>query len=358
MNVKMKYENVYKYYRSSKILNKLDLEIYDGEFLVILGPSGTGKTTLLRVTVGIEDLTAGKIIMDGVDISKLPPNKRNIAMVFQNYALYPNMTAYQNIAFPLKMARKPRSEIKKKVSEISETLKIAEVLEKNVTLLSGGQKQRVALARALVRDPKIFLLDEPLSNLDARVRVVARSELKKIQKELGHTFVYVTHDQSEAGSLSDRVAILRSGRIEQIGTYEDLLDEPRSTWVGDFIGDHPMNFIDGARFGLPKGTLGFRDSWATIGDGEISGTVQLCQLGEESYHIQCSLDSSEANQDVDYGEGENSSDVPANTHDFLRSTVGVRSSKKFAVGERIRFHLDKFNIYDSDGKLVESVKAK
>ena len=358
MNVKMKYENVYKYYRSSKILNKLDLEIYDGEFLVILGPSGTGKTTLLRVTVGIEDLTAGKIIMDGVDISKLPPNKRNIAMVFQNYALYPNMTAYQNIAFPLKMARKSRSEIKKKVSEISETLKIAEVLEKNVTLLSGGQKQRVALARALVRDPKIFLLDEPLSNLDARVRVVARSELKKIQKELGHTFVYVTHDQSEAGSLSDRVAILRSGRIEQIGTYEELLDEPRSTWVGDFIGDHPMNFIDGEKFGLPKGTLGFRDSWATIGDGEISGTVQLCQLGEESYHIQCSLDSSEANQDVDYGEGENSSDVPANTHDFLRSTVGVRSSKKFAVGERIRFHLDKFNIYDSDGKLVESVKAK
>ena len=207
MNVKMKYENVYKFYGMTRVLDKFNLEIYDGEFLVVLGPSGTGKTTLLRVTVGIEELTQGKITIDGVDVSKYPPDKRNIAMVFQNYALYPNMTAYQNIAFPLKMAKKPKNEIKRRVEEIAETLKIAEVLDKNITLLSGGQKQRVALARALVRDPKVFLLDEPLSNLDARVRVVARGELKKIQKELGHTFVYVTHDQSEAGSMADRVAI-------------------------------------------------------------------------------------------------------------------------------------------------------
>lgn len=272
MNVKMKYENVYKFYGKTRVLDKFNLEIYDGEFLVVLGPSGTGKTTLLRVTVGIEEMTQGKIIIDDEDVSKYPPDRRNIAMVFQNYALYPNMTAYQNIAFPLKMAKKSKPEIKRKVEEIAETLKIAEVLEKNITLLSGGQKQRVALARALVRDPKIFLLDEPLSNLDARVRVVARGELKKIQKELGHTFVYVTHDQSEAGSMADRVAILRSGKIEQIGTYEELLNESKSTWVGDFIGDHPMNFISGKKIGLRGHTIGFRDSWVSEGTGNLTGT--------------------------------------------------------------------------------------
>ena len=353
MNIKMRYENVYKFYGRTKVLDKLNLEIYDGEFLVVLGPSGTGKTTLLRVTVGIEEMTQGKILIDDEDVSKYPPDKRNIAMVFQNYALYPNMTAYQNIAFPLKMAKKPKIEIKRKVEEIAETLKIAEVLEKNITLLSGGQKQRVALARALVRDPKIFLLDEPLSNLDARVRVVARSELKKIQKELGHTFVYVTHDQSEAGSMADRVAILRSGKIEQIGSYEELLNQSHSTWVGDFIGDHPMNFISGKTLGLSDKTIGFRDSWVSEETGNLTGTVELCVLGEESYSVQCLIDN------VDDGSG---SEVDSSTvqrivsrDGFVSSTVSLRSQKKHNIGEHIRFGLKRYNIYDESGKLVECV---
>ncbi|WP_393971573.1 ABC transporter ATP-binding protein [Oxyplasma meridianum] len=347
----MKYENVYKFYGKTKVLDKFNLEIYDGEFLVVLGPSGTGKTTLLRVTVGIEEMTQGKIIIDGEDVSRLPPDKRNIAMVFQNYALYPNMTAYQNIAFPLRMAKKPKTEIKRKVEEIAETLKIAEVLEKNITLLSGGQKQRVALARALVRDPKIFLLDEPLSNLDARVRVVARGELKKIQKELGHTFVYVTHDQSEAGSMADRVAILRSGKIEQIGTYEELLNESQSTWVGDFIGDHPMNFISGNKIGLKGHTIGFRDSWVSEGTGNLSGTVELCVMGEESYHVQILLDG------VKDSDGILPADQEIGTMDgFAGSTLSLRSSKKYNIGEHIRFGLNRYNVYDESGKLVECVK--
>ncbi len=353
MNVKMSYENVYKFYGRNKVLDKLNLDIYDGEFLVVLGPSGTGKTTLLRVTVGIEDLTQGKIVIDGVDVSKYPPDKRNIAMVFQNYALYPNMTAYQNIAFPLKMAKKSKSEIKAKVDQIAETLKIAEVLEKNVTLLSGGQKQRVALARALVRDPKIFLLDEPLSNLDARVRVVARGELKKIQKELGHTFVYVTHDQSEAGSMADRVAILRSGRIEQIGSYEELLNQSHSTWVGDFIGDHPMNFMSGKMLGLDGHTIGFRDSWVSEGTGKLSGTVELCVLGEESYHIQCLLDNVKGKDEAENTEELQSTLVSRDG--FVGNTLSLRSSKKYNIGEHIIFGLNRYNIYDENGNLVRCV---
>ena len=353
MNVKMKYENVYKFYGMTRVLDKFNLEIYDGEFLVVLGPSGTGKTTLLRVTVGIEELTQGKITIDGVDVSKYPPDKRNIAMVFQNYALYPNMTAYQNIAFPLKMAKKPKNEIKRKVEEIAETLKIAEVLNKNITLLSGGQKQRVALARALVRDPKVFLLDEPLSNLDARVRVVARGELKKIQKELGHTFVYVTHDQSEAGSMADRVAILRSGKIEQIGTYEELLNESHSTWVGDFIGDHPMNFISGKTLGLSGHTIGFRDSWVSEGTGNLTGTVELCVLGEESYHVQCLVDGVKGDADV-RDESLINQEI-ASREGFVSSTLSLRSYKKYNIGEHIRFGLNRYNVYDENGKLVECV---
>jgi len=356
MNVKMQYVNVYKYYRNTKVLNKFNLEIYDGEFLVILGPSGTGKTTLLRVTAGIEDLTAGKILMEGRDISKNPPNKRDIAMVFQNYALYPNMTAFQNIAFPLKMAKKSKTEIRRKVEEIAETLKIAEVLQKNVTLLSGGQKQRVALARALVRDPKIFLLDEPLSNLDARVRVVARSELKKIQKELGHTFVYVTHDQSEAGSLADRVAVLRNGGIEQIGTYEELLNEPKSTWVGDFIGDYPMNFTSGEYVGRPGTILGFRDSWVNMDSDTLTGTVQLCTLGEDTYHVQCRLGNTAVAEGGFSLDDIDDNEVTQPSNNFVKSSVSIRTSEKYNIGARIKFGLSRFNVYDSNGNLIETIK--
>ena len=333
MNVKMEYKNVNKYFGKKRVLNDFNLEIYDGEFLVILGPSGMGKSTLLRTTVGIEEMTSGKIILDGEDISRKPPNKRNIAMVFQNYALYPNMTVYKNIEFPLKMAKVDRRAIREKIENISETLKISEVLERNVNLLSGGQKQRVALARALVRDPKIFLLDEPLSNLDARVRYTARGELKKIQKELGHTFVYVTHDQTEAATLSDRVAVLRNGKIEQLGSFDEILNQPKTTWVGDFVGEYPMNFMDGSFLNLDDKIIGFRSHWVQDGD-QIKAHVDWCNHEEDRYVVRCFLDS-DTNNDEDE-----------------RSAVVIKTNKPYEYNDPISFSIVKYNTYDKEGNLM------
>lgn len=337
-DIKMKFENVYKLYGNKRVLNNLNLEVYDGEFLVVLGPSGMGKSTLLRTTVGIEDLTAGKIILDGKDISKLPTDKRNIAMVFQNYALYPNMIVRANIEFPLKMSKTPKNVMKSKVEAISETLKIGDILDKPISQISGGQKQRVALARCLVRDPKIFLLDEPLSNLDARVRYVARSELKKIQKDLGYTFVYVTHDQLEASTLSDRVGVLRDGKLEQVGPFENILNEPESVWLGDFVGEYPMNFISGEILDLPGKTVGFRDYWVKEGS-QITTTVETSMMSELNYHLQCAPIETETNNITNAGRVI-----------MIRTTERVESGKKFS------FDLQRYNIYGADGKLEKVVK--
>ncbi len=336
--IKMKYEGVYKLYGNKRVLNNLNLEVEEGEFLVILGPSGMGKSTLLRTTVGIEDLTAGKIILDGKDISKLPTDKRNIAMVFQNYALYPNMNVRKNIEFPLKMARLPRESIDKKVASIAEVLKIADIIDRPITQISGGQKQRVALARCLVREPKIFLLDEPLSNLDARVRYVARTELKKIQKELGYTFIYVTHDQIEANSLSDRVGVLKDGKLEQIGNYDEILNEPVSSWLGDFVGEYPMNFIDGDFLDMPGKIIGFREYWIREGK-KIEVNVDASLTSEGSYYLQCSV-----------GEKQNIGDSR------LSKILVIKSHKNYETGETCSFDLNQYNIYDSEGRLEKIVK--
>lgn len=359
-NIKLKLDHIYKFYGKKQVIQGLDLEVDDGEFMVVLGPSGMGKSTLLRVIVGIEELSGGRILLDGRDISGLPPNKRDIAMVFQNYALYPNMTVYENISFPLKMTKvsrhdgssssKPtrlsRQEIRKKVEQIAETLRIADVLDRNVTMLSGGQKQRVALARCLVRDPKMFLLDEPLSNLDARVRYTARSELKKIQKELGYTFVYVTHDQSEAASLSDRVAVLRDGKIEQLSSYEDLMNKPHSRWLGDFVGDYPMNFIDGRLMGMPGYEIGFRHSWTEEGKGGLTGRVDFCQVSEDIYTARVTLDENRTHE----GNGSGEPDITEGKD----TVVTIRVSRRYGVNDPISFRLKKYNLY-KDGVLSDSV---
>jgi trehalose transport system ATP-binding protein len=289
MTAKLEFDRVTKRFGSHLVADDISLEIDDGEFFVILGPSGEGKSTLLRMVAGIETVDAGTIRIDGKDITHAPPNKRKIAMVFQNYALYPNMNVYQNIAFPLKMQFFPREEIEPKVREVAKILSISEILDRRVNQISGGQQQRVALARAIVRKPSLFLLDEPLSNLDARVRFAARAELKKIQKDLGQTFLFVTHDQKEAEVLSDRTGVIHRGRFEQIGPFSELYDHPATRWIGDFVGDVPMNYIPGQEGGS-SGEVGFRPEWAEVtAGGAEAATVQVSERVGDFAYLLCTM---------------------------------------------------------------------
>ncbi len=232
-------------------VNDVSLKIRDGEFFVLLGPSGCGKTTTLRIVAGLEKPTKGKVYIGDRDVTDLPPRKRDVAMVFQTYALYPHMKVYDNIAFPLKVRKMPKDEIDKRVREIAGLLGIEELLDRYPKQLSGGQQQRVALARALVRHPKVWLMDEPLSNLDALLRIRMRAEIKRIQKELKITTIYVTHDQVEAMSMADRIAVMNKGRVLQVGSPREIYHKPKTLFVAGFIGTPPMNFIN-VVFGLEK----------------------------------------------------------------------------------------------------------
>lgn len=229
-------EKVSKSFGTTSVIPHIDLEINDGEFVVFVGPSGCGKSTLLRMIAGLEDLSGGRIIIDGKDMSSEAPAKRGLSMVFQSYALYPHMTVYGNIAFPLKMDGQEKSVIDKKVKDAAHILNLTNYLERRPGQLSGGQRQRVALARALVNKPKVLLLDEPLGALDLKLREQMQEELKTLQKSLGITFVFVTHDQGEALSMADRIAVFNEGRIQQLGTPEDVYKRPKTRFVADFVG--------------------------------------------------------------------------------------------------------------------------
>jgi multiple sugar transport system ATP-binding protein len=233
-----------KHFGQVKAVDGVNLEISAGEFLVLLGPSGSGKTTLMRLCAGLEQPTAGHLIISGEVVNGIPPRERGIAMVFQSYALYPHKTVFKNIAFPLTVERLDKKEIKKKVEWSADLLGIGHLLDRRPAQISGGEKQRVAIARALVRTPKVLLLDEPLSNLDAQVRHTARVELKKFQQEIGVTTIYVTHDQSEAMGLGDRIAVMKSGKLRQIGTPDEIYHHPADIFVAGFIGIPPMNFVE------------------------------------------------------------------------------------------------------------------
>jgi len=244
---RVRLEKVVKKYGRVVAVDHVDLDIKDGEFFSLLGPSGCGKTTTLRLIAGLEFPDEGFIYIDDRVVNDVHPKDRDIAMVFQNYALYPHMTVFENIAFPLETRRKvlnlSKDEIRKMVSETARFLGIEELLDRYPSQLSGGQQQRVALARALVRKPKVWLLDEPLSNLDAKLRVLMRSELKRLQKQLGITTIYVTHDQVEAMGMADRIAVMNKGRVAQVGTPEELYSRPADIFVATFIGSPPMNLI-------------------------------------------------------------------------------------------------------------------
>jgi len=237
-------KNLTKRFGKVEAIKDVSLEADDKEFLVLLGPSGCGKTTLLRCIAGLETPDEGQIYIDDTLVNDLPPKKRDVAMVFQSYALYPQMTAFDNIAFPLKIKQVPKAEVEQRVKEAAEMLRIGDLLDRKPRQLSGGQAQRVALGRAVVRKPKVFLMDEPLSNLDAKLRVYMRAELKELQKELGITTIYVTHDQVEAMSMADRVALLCQGILQQVDTPEDLYAHPTNMFVAGFVGNPPMNLAD------------------------------------------------------------------------------------------------------------------
>ncbi|CDE88978.1 TPA: sn-glycerol-3-phosphate ABC transporter ATP-binding protein UgpC [Candidatus Gastranaerophilales bacterium HUM_20] len=241
-------KNVTKIYDKKRVIDDVDLTINDKEFIVLVGASGCGKSTLLRMIAGLEDITEGEIFIGDKKVNDVQPKDRDIAFVFQSYALYPHMTVRENIAFGLKMRKIDKATIEKKVQEAAEILDLGEYLDRKPKQLSGGQRQRVALGRAIVRNPKVFLMDEPLSNLDAKLRVQMRSEIKKLHEKLQTTFIYVTHDQTEALTMGDRIVVLDKGKIQQAGRPEEIYNNPANTFVAGFVGSPQMNFIDSKDF--------------------------------------------------------------------------------------------------------------
>jgi multiple sugar transport system ATP-binding protein len=268
-------KNIVKRYDDGFLaVDDVSLDIADGEFVILVGPSGCGKSTLLRMIVGLEDITSGEMAINGKRVNETDPRDRNLAMVFQNYALYPHLTVYENIAFPLRLKNVPDSEVRQRVEEAGRLLQLTDHLKRKPANLSGGQRQRVAMGRAIVRQADAFLFDEPLSNLDAKLRGQMRTEIARLQHRLGTTTVYVTHDQTEAMTLGDRIAVLRKGILQQVGSAHQLYEEPTNLFVAGFIGSPPMNFVPGriedGRIDTPFGTVPVTsDRIRRVGDRDL-----------------------------------------------------------------------------------------
>ncbi|WP_299865452.1 sn-glycerol-3-phosphate ABC transporter ATP-binding protein UgpC [uncultured Hoeflea sp.] len=282
----LKLKDVYKSFGPVNVIKGVDLEVRDGEFVIFVGPSGCGKSTLLRIIAGLEDATSGTVEIDGEIVNARPPNDRGIAMVFQTYALYPHLTVRDNMSLGLKQAGRPKPEIAERVAFASRMLSLDDYLERRPAELSGGQRQRVAIGRAIVRKPKLFLFDEPLSNLDAALRVNTRLEIAALHRKLNATMVYVTHDQVEAMTLADRIVVLNGGIIEQVGTPMELYNDPANRFVAGFIGSPQMNFIDAGLLGVSDAdTIGVRPEHITIvpSGGDLTGTISHVEhLGSDT----------------------------------------------------------------------------
>ena len=305
-------------------VHDVNLHIKDKEFIVLVGPSGCGKSTTLRMVAGLEDISGGELYIDGHLMNDIAPKDRDIAMVFQNYALYPHMSVYDNMAFALKLKRTPQDQIDKKVKEVAEILDITQYLNRKPKALSGGQRQRVAIGRAMVRDPKVFLMDEPLSNLDAKLRNQMRAEIIKLRKRINTTFMYVTHDQTEAMTLGDRIVIMKDGYVNQIGTPQELFDKPVNLFVAGFIGMPVMNFFGDSKLLLENGkyyaqiqgvnfelgefqqmalkkrgvepcdiVAGIRPQYITVGKGELSAVIEVSEMMGTEYNIHARCGESE-----------------------------------------------------------------
>lgn len=353
--------NVRKSFGAVNIIHGLDLDIEGGEFVVFVGPSGCGKSTLLRMIAGLEDVTEGDILIAGRDVTDLDPSRRGIAMVFQSYALYPHMNVRENLSFGLEMAKTPASEIERQVQAAAQILKIEPLLDRRPGQLSGGQRQRVAIGRAIVRKPLAFLFDEPLSNLDAELRVSMRIEIARLHRELGNTMIYVTHDQTEAMTLADRIVVLRDGRIEQVGTPTEIYEDPSNLFVAGFIGSPRMNIIDaqwlgGDRIGvgetvissswplesMPLGQgikLGIRPEHLSLGQRNVTSlraTIDFAEYLGSTRYLYCYLPSGEV------------------------ITVEQRDGRSCSPGEEVWLHLDpeKIRLFSSEGDRLRPVAAK
>lgn len=316
-NIKKVYDN------EVTAVHGFNLDIKDKEFIVLVGPSGCGKSTTLRMVAGLEDISGGELYIDGKLVNEVPAKDRDIAMVFQNYALYPHMTVFDNMAYPLKIKKTDKKEIDRKVREVAEILDITQYLKRKPAALSGGQRQRVAIGRAMVRDPKVFLMDEPLSNLDAKLRNQMRAEIIKLRHRINTTFMYVTHDQTEAMTLGDRIVIMKDGYVNQIGTPQDLFERPVNLFVAGFIGMPVMNFFDNCRLEIRNGkytavirekeyvlddfqqkalkqngqeqcdvVCGIRPQHISLADSGLTGTVEVSEMlgSEVNLHVNCDGD--------------------------------------------------------------------
>lgn len=362
-NVELK--NVYKIYSDNNIVvNDFNLKIDDKEFIILVGPSGCGKSTTLRMIAGLEDISKGELYIDGNLSNDVTPKDRDIAMVFQNYALYPHMSVFENMAFGLKLRKFPKDEIKRRVEEAAKILDIAHLLDRKPKALSGGQRQRVSLGRAIVRDPKVFLLDEPLSNLDAKLRTQMRAEISKLHNRLGTTFIYVTHDQTEAMTMADRIVVMKDGVIQQVDTPQNLYNAPINQFVAGFIGSPQMNFIDAKlikqenQYAIELSGKVFNLSSEKVKNINLdpyNNETVVCGIRPEHIHESLTCDEKVKNNSFELDAYVEVNELMgAETYLYLSidgtQTIVARvpSSSKAKVGDKIKisFDVDKFHVFD------------
>lgn len=343
-------EHVRKVYDKDIVaVEDFDLDIKHGEFVVLVGPSGCGKSTTLRMIAGLEDITSGSLKIDDKVVNNVEPKDRDIAMVFQNYALYPHMTVYDNMAFALKLRKVKRREIERKVNEAAEILGISKYLKRRPRALSGGQRQRVAIGRAIVREPKVFLMDEPLSNLDAKLRNQMRSELIALRKRIDTTFIYVTHDQTEAMTLGDRIVVMKDGIIEQIGAPHDVYTAPVNTFVAGFIGFPQMNFFEGEmnngvlKIGTAEIKYKRHDYTGPLTVGLRAEHIRIAKQGYDAVIEFCELMGSDVHLHIDAPFGKAVMKLPIDSYDPSQNTVKIDIDK------------DKLHFFDVEGKRIEKL---
>ena len=363
-NVKM--HSIFKKFGDTEVIHGVDLEIEDNEFVVFVGPSGCGKSTLLRLIAGLEDVTSGEIEIDGVQVNFLPPAKRGIAMVFQSYALYPHMNVFQNMSFGLRLAKTDKQIIDQKVRDAAEVLQITELLERKPKELSGGQRQRVAIGRAIVRDPKVFLFDEPLSNLDAKLRVQMRIELTKLHRDLNATMIYVTHDQVEAMTMADKIVVLRDGYVEQVGAPLDLYHNPANLFVAGFIGSPSMNFMDAKISGISDNNVEFemgnlQKLQINCSPRNEMTTGEAVRVGVRPEHLELTENGDAKMQGevfaVERLGGETY--LYVNTEKNEELTVHTSGDKVVGIGDlvSIGFSPKDCHLFDSQGQVFEKIAA-